>query len=496
MRPTGNAGRKCGPHPGPESFPRTPAVRFQPPPGRVHRRLRCPGSGSSWTPCIQTIRPSSSRTGQLARAEPVTCIRSSTSFTFRALPEWRSRTRSPGFHARRTGVGRPPERLRSGQNEIRTRTPHSGASTSPGTSIDIEPPRPLPRSLPASRRSSRSSRWVRSPGSPASSHFCPALPDSARFRSASVPSKSSAVPSRCRSETQNPALQSHRQARPAGRLRSPAPLPPPVPRRAPAVREESSVRPRGPLPLPTTPLPPAPVPPSAPDARASRGSSPPAAGSSSCRIRLRVNVSCRLDESSRHPWPSAPRYASISARRRRQQRAQNPALGKPHHGVDPGKPLGPCPAQELRQHRFRLVVAACGPWPPRRPFPTPSARETTHSAAAAQLPRWSRRPCPPPDRPGLPPPYPPAPRETAAPAAAARSRQKSRSAIRLRPAQAVMQMGHVQHQPQFAGALGERSQQSHRIGAAGEPHRQPHPRLQQRGVDGQRGSSVRRALRR
>ena len=50
-------------------------------------RMRIPGSGSTSTPCIQTMRPSSSRTGQRARLEPVTLRRSSTSFTLRGAEE-------------------------------------------------------------------------------------------------------------------------------------------------------------------------------------------------------------------------------------------------------------------------------------------------------------------------------------------------------------------------------------------------------------------------
>jgi len=42
-----------------------------------------PASGSTSTPCIQTIRPSTSSTGQIRRAEPVTRSLSSTSFTLR-----------------------------------------------------------------------------------------------------------------------------------------------------------------------------------------------------------------------------------------------------------------------------------------------------------------------------------------------------------------------------------------------------------------------------
>ena len=49
--------------------------------------ISIPGSGSSSIPFIQTIRPSSSRTGHAARLEPVTFIRSSTSLTLRGLPE-------------------------------------------------------------------------------------------------------------------------------------------------------------------------------------------------------------------------------------------------------------------------------------------------------------------------------------------------------------------------------------------------------------------------
>jgi hypothetical protein len=118
---------------------------------------------------------------------------------------------------------------------MRSRSPNSGASISPGiahcTAVPALRP-PLPQF-----RSHLQPQFARRPlGAQAcgSASFCPARPPSARDRTASVPAKSSAAPN-CSAAWRTSRRCSAGAAPPAGSLRWPGPRPPraAAPRRTP-----------------------------------------------------------------------------------------------------------------------------------------------------------------------------------------------------------------------------------------------------------------------
>ena len=176
-----------------------------PPASRLFSSIRIPLAGSTSTPFIHTMRPSTSRTGHTRRLRPATRSRSSTSFTLRGPEEWRRRTRSPGLQLRKMAVlpallAEPaPDSVLSVSDadekpvSIRSRIPKP--VTSPGI-VTVYPAAvsfSASSAPPASQ--SRNSRCVRSARSPsANSNRWPARPKSASVRSASVEEKSIFAP--------------------------------------------------------------------------------------------------------------------------------------------------------------------------------------------------------------------------------------------------------------------------------------------------------------
>ena len=170
-------------------------------------RDRKPGSGSSSTPFIQTMRPSTSRTGQSARLGP------RNPQTFQHFLHLARAARVAQPHP----VAGPPV-AQGGRHPGRRRCGHLASCSRPRIGCQARSGAAARRPAPQSRRessrctaalrlfalsrehspappTSRSSRAVRSARKPfGSSSFCPARPVSASDRSASVAAKSSAAP--------------------------------------------------------------------------------------------------------------------------------------------------------------------------------------------------------------------------------------------------------------------------------------------------------------
>ena len=156
-----------------------------------------------------------------------------------------------------------------------------------------------------------------------------------------------------------------------------------------------------------------------------------------------------------------------------EQRAQDAALGKFDHRMNAAQALGPSPAQEFGQNCFRLVVAGM------------RGGHGLHLARSHELPEpavtqaarglLDRLPyllpylagfgvlfgrCPGIDMRLV---------EGQSKLGSQRSR-KDQVAVGLLAAQAVVQMGGVQHQAQLSAPLRQSAYKRHRVGAAGEAH--------------------------
>ncbi len=185
-----------------------------------------------------------------------------------------------------------------------------------------------------------------------------------------------------------------------------------------------------------------------------------------------------MEESSRQPWPSAPKISLDLSPRSGEQRAQDAALGKLDHRMDAAQALGPGAAQELGQNGFGLVVAGVG------------GGHGLHLARSHELPEPAVAQaagglldgfgvflgrCPGID-----------PRLVEGQAKFGCKRAgKGQVAVGLLAAQAVVQMGGVEHQAQLSAPLRQSAQQGHGVGAAREAHGQAKSRPEQRHIDGQ-----------
>ena len=204
---------------------------------------------------------------------------------------------------------------------MRRRTPNSGASRSPGIATVYCGSRAawlLPFAAGTGATESLSSRAVRSARRPCgSASLCPARPPSARDRTASVAAKSSAAPVCC--AAWRTSLRCTAGASAARRLTSiaaPAPEPSPASRPPPRAGRPGKINWAASRASSAFHHASSSCASSAICARCSRsfGFQPSSSGSSSWRMRLRVNVRWRLVESSRQGWPRAFRYASMSLR--------------------------------------------------------------------------------------------------------------------------------------------------------------------------------------
>ena len=181
-----------------------------------------------------------------------------------------------------------------------------------------------------------------------------------------------------------------------------------------------------------------------------------------------------------------------------QHRAQDAAFGKLDHRVNAGQALGPCSAQKFPKHRLGLVVARVGgshsvhlarghqfaepavAKPPRslldrfsrlRPFAaSPHSFLTRFGTRFGMSPGLGRR-----IHPGFVEDHPELRGQIAG---------KLEVPVGLLAAQPVVQVGGVQHQPQFPAPLAilhhQRAQQGHRVRAAGKADGHPQTRLELR----------------
>ena len=167
-----------------------------------------------------------------------------------------------------------------------------------------------------------------------------------------------------------------------------------------------------------------------------------------------------------------------------EQRTEDAALGKFNEGMDAGKAFGPCAPQEFGEHCFGLVVARVGGGHSvERNFGQELSKPRVAEAAGGFFNgfavglgfgfcvhagfvegEFELR---------------------------GQGAGKGEVGVGFFPAQAVMEMGGMQHQSELAAAAGEGAQQGYGIGSAGEADSDAEAGAEERGVNGELGAHQR-----